>query len=124
VRKQRLTNGLLEVVAGDSPGLVAERLDYGAKLRRLIEQAPAQTRWSVAFLAVLACEYETAASLFLEIGALNFEADARLRAAEKLVGEGRRPEGNEQLEKALDFYRSVGATRYISEGEALLAAAS
>ncbi len=97
---------------------------HHGELRQLIEQAPAQTRWSSAFLAVLAREYETAADLFLEIGALNFEADARLRAAEKLVAEGRRSEANEQLEKALAFYRSVGATRYISESEALLAAAS
>ena len=103
---------------------VAERLGCSGELRQLIEQAPAQTRWSFAFLAVLAREYETAADLFLEIGALNFEADARLRAAEKLVAEGRRSEANEQLEKALAFYRSVGATRYINEGEALLAAAS
>ena len=103
---------------------VAERLHYGATLRRLIEQAPAQTRWSVAFLAVLDREFETAASLFLELGALNFEADARLRSAEKLVAEGRRSEAGEQLEKALAFYRSVGATRYIREGEELLAAAS
>ncbi|MDQ3380359.1 MAG: AAA family ATPase [Actinomycetota bacterium] len=103
---------------------VAERLHYGATLRRLIEQAPAQTRWSVAFLAVLDREFETAASLFLEIGALNFEADARLRAAEKLVAEGRRSEAGEQLEKALAFFRSVGATRYVSRSEELLAAAS
>ncbi|CAN5168254.1 hypothetical protein BH09ACT13_BH09ACT13_07180 [soil metagenome] len=103
---------------------VAERLGCSGELRQLIEQAPAQTRWSSVFLAVLAREYETAADLFLEIGALNFEADARLRAAEKLVAEGRRLEADEQLEKALAFYRSVGATRYISEGEALLAAAS
>ena len=102
---------------------VAERLGRSGELRRLIEQHLAKTRWTSAFLAVLVREYETAAELFLEIGALNFEADARLRAAEKLVAGGRRPEANEQLGKALAFYRSVGATRYISEAEALLAAA-
>jgi len=103
---------------------VAERLGCSGELRRLIEQHLAKTRWSSVFLAVLAREYETAADLFLEIGAVGFGADARLRAAEKLVAEGRRPEADEQLEKALAFYRSVGATRYISEGEALLATAS
>ena len=35
-----------------------------------------------------------------------------------------RPEPHEQLQQALAFDRSVGATRYIREGEALLAAAS
>ena len=46
----------------------------------------------------------------------------RLRAAELLVADGRRAEADVQLQKALAFYRSVGATRYIREGEALLAA--
>jgi tetratricopeptide (TPR) repeat protein len=103
---------------------VADRLGCSGELSRLIEQDLAQTRWTSVFLAVLAREYESAADLFVEMGAPGFEADARLRAAEKLVAEGRRPEANEQLEKALAFYRSVGATRYISEGEALLATAS
>ena len=38
------------------------------------------------------------------------------------VADGRRAEADVQLQKALAFYRSVGATRYIREGEALLAA--
>ena len=33
-------------------------------------------------------------------------------------------EGEEQLEKALAFYRSVGATFFIQRGEALLAQAA
>jgi hypothetical protein len=45
-----------------------------------------------------------------------------LRAAGKLVAAGRRVEADEQLGRALAFFRSVGATRYIREGEALLAA--
>jgi len=47
---------------------------------------------------------------------------ARLRAARALVDENRRAEADAQLHRALAFYRSVGATRYIREGEALLAA--
>jgi hypothetical protein len=46
---------------------------------------------------------------------------ARLRAAETLSADGRRAEAAVQLERALVFYRSVGATQYISEGEAVLA---
>ena len=49
------------------------------------------------------------------------EALARLRAAEQLVAEDRRAEADEQLQRSLAFWRSVGATRYIREGEALLA---
>ena len=48
--------------------------------------------------------------------------DSRLRAARALVDENRRAEADAQLHRALAFYRSVGATRYIREGEALLAA--
>jgi class 3 adenylate cyclase/tetratricopeptide (TPR) repeat protein len=103
---------------------VADRLDCDAELTRLLEQSRVRTKWGTAFLAVLAREDETAADLFLEMGARNFEADARLRAAEKLVAEDRRSEAGEQLQKALGFYRSVGATRYVAQAESLLAVAS
>jgi hypothetical protein len=39
-------------------------------------------------------------------------------------GAGRRSEADEQLAAALTFYRSVGATRYVRQGEALLAVTS
>ena len=58
------------------------------------------------------------------IGAAPQEALFRLWAAEQLVDEGRRAEADEQLRRALAFYRSVGATRYVREGEALLAASA
>jgi hypothetical protein len=47
---------------------------------------------------------------------------ARLRGAEALVAAGRRADADEQLQRALAFYRSVGATAYIREAEALFAA--
>jgi hypothetical protein len=52
------------------------------------------------------------------IGTRPDEAEAHLRAAEQLAAEGRRAEVDEQLQQALAFYRSVGATRYVSECEA------
>jgi hypothetical protein len=58
------------------------------------------------------------------MGVPTFEAFYRLRAAERLVGEGRRAEADEQLRPALAFYRSVRAARYVREGEALLAASA
>jgi hypothetical protein len=58
------------------------------------------------------------------MGARPEEAWARLHAAERFVREDRRHEGDEQLQQALAFYRSVGASRYVREGEALLATAS
>ena len=40
------------------------------------------------------------------------------------MAQGRRAEADEQLQQALAFYRSVGATRYVRECEALLAASA
>jgi len=71
----------------------------------------ARTRWLDAAVAVAAGEFTDAADIFAEIGSLPDEANARLRAG--LESEVRR---------ALEFYRSVRATRYIEEGEGLLAA--
>ena len=52
------------------------------------------------------------------------EAFVRLSAAEAIAAAGRRPEANVQLERALAFYRSVGATAYVREAEALFAASA
>ena len=59
-----------------------------------------------------------------EMGARPDEAFVRLRAAEALVEAGRRAEANVQVERALAFYRSVGATAYVREAEALFAASA
>jgi len=61
----------------------------------------------------LLCEPVAAADLLGEIGALPQEAFTRLRSGDPA-----------QVEKALAFYRSVGATRYIRVGETLLAASA
>jgi len=65
-----------------------------------------------------------AAEIFGGIGAVTEEAYTRLAAARMLVAEGRRSEADGQLQRALAFYRSVGATRYVREGESLLAASA
>jgi len=48
------------------------------------------------------------------------EAEARKRAAEELFQQGQADQAEEQLRRALTFYRSVAATRYIREAEELL----
>jgi hypothetical protein len=40
------------------------------------------------------------------------------------VRHGKRAEADRELRSALAFYRSVGATRFVREGEALLAASA
>jgi class 3 adenylate cyclase/tetratricopeptide (TPR) repeat protein len=69
-------------------------------------------------------EFVQAAAIFDSMGAAHSAALARLRAAEALVKAGRRAEADEQLGQALVFFRSVGATRYVRHGEALLAASA
>jgi hypothetical protein len=66
-------------------------------------------------------DFGAAAALFDRIGTRPEAARARLEAAKQLAAEGRRAEADEQLQRSLTFWRSVGATRYLREGEALLA---
>jgi hypothetical protein len=77
--------------------------------------------WRSLANAVLQAELLDAADLLGELGLRPDEAHTRLRAARELVGAGRRAEADEQLRRALAFHRTVGATRYVREGEALLA---
>jgi class 3 adenylate cyclase/tetratricopeptide (TPR) repeat protein len=79
--------------------------------------------WTRVAAAILREEFAVAADLCAEGGAVPPEAQARLWAAEQLVAEGRQTEAEEQLERALAFWRSVGATRYIAQAEALRAQA-
>jgi class 3 adenylate cyclase/tetratricopeptide (TPR) repeat protein len=100
--------------------LVADELGYAEELAELVDDV-AQTRWIAATRALLRNDYAEAADTLGEIGSVELEALARLRAAERLVADGRREEADEQLRRALSFWRSVRATRYVREAEALLA---
>ena len=103
--------------------LVADKLGNAEDVAGLLDDV-AQTRWIVATRALLRSDFAEAADILDEIGAVDLEALARLRAAERLVADGRRAEADEQLQRALAFWRSVRATRYIRKAEALLDEAS
>jgi predicted ATPase/class 3 adenylate cyclase len=77
--------------------------------------------WVDAGLAVVNERFSEAADRLRAIGDAASEADARLWAAEQHAAAGRRADASAELDLALAFYRSVGATRYIRQGEALLA---
>jgi class 3 adenylate cyclase len=96
-------------------------LGRGSELIAVAAEARQQTPWIAAATAFVSGDFQGAADIYREAGSLPDEAFARLRAAEALIAEGRRSEGDEELQRALAFYRSVGATAYIREGEALLA---
>jgi tetratricopeptide (TPR) repeat protein len=98
----------------------AVQLGLGSELGEALSEH-VQTRWTRAVQAYVAGDFVQAADILARAGARTDEAEARVRAAEALIGEGRLEEADEQLERALAFYRRVGAIRYIREGEALLA---
>jgi tetratricopeptide (TPR) repeat protein len=99
-------------------------LGRGRDLVTALEGARARTPWLHAAVAYAEGDFEAAAARFAEIGSRPSEAASRLRAAEKLVAAGRLAEADAQLRHALAFYRSVGAIRYVREGEQLLAASA
>jgi tetratricopeptide (TPR) repeat protein len=96
-------------------------LDRGDELRALLRPFR-ETRWLEAARLVAAGDPIGAAEVYAEMGARPHEAEARLAAAKAFAAEGRRAEADQQLVRALEFFRSVGAVRFIREGETLLAA--
>jgi class 3 adenylate cyclase/tetratricopeptide (TPR) repeat protein len=97
--------------------------DEAERVLAALEGAPSWP-WQEAARAIARGEIVAGADALEAAGVLSDAAYARLRAAESLVAEGTRAEADEQLRSALAFYRSVGATRFVRQGEALLAAAS
>ncbi len=95
-----------------------------ADVARLLAREKFELLWHRVAQAVVAGEFREAADLLTGMESAPQEAFYRLRAAEQLVAEGRRAEADQELQAALAFYRSVGATRYVREGEALLAASA
>jgi class 3 adenylate cyclase/tetratricopeptide (TPR) repeat protein len=99
-------------------------LDRRPDLLRILDGIPVASIWIDAARAIAGGEFPGAAELLGGIGDAPGEAYARLRAAEALIAAGRRAEAEEPLQKALVFYREVGATAYVRKGEALLAVAA
>jgi class 3 adenylate cyclase/tetratricopeptide (TPR) repeat protein len=97
-------------------------LDLGATatVREVMSQLP-PTPVRRAGMAVLDGDFRSAAVLYEQAGVLLFEAEARLRLAEQLIGDGRGGEGQAELEKALAVYRPIGAVLFIERGERLRA---
>jgi class 3 adenylate cyclase/tetratricopeptide (TPR) repeat protein len=103
---------------------VASVLGRADEVLEAVEHEPSDTPWLRAARAVAVGDFRGAAEIFAGIPSTAFEAFFRLRAAEQFVAEGRRAEADVQLQPALAFYRGVGATRYVREGVALLAASA
>jgi hypothetical protein len=103
-----------------SAGVVLGAEGRGEVLLRVAETAPSSP-WIEAGCAIARGDFAGAADILGRIGARPHEAFARLLEAERLVGSGRRADAGVELSRALTFYRSVGATRFIGEAEELVA---
>jgi len=101
--------------------LVFERLGRGDDLLR-VREVMNPGRWRDALDLHLAGDPGAAADLAEETGVLSGAAWWRLLAGRILAESGRHSEADVQLEKALAFFRTVGAPRYIRQTESLLSA--
>jgi class 3 adenylate cyclase/tetratricopeptide (TPR) repeat protein len=97
---------------------IAGQLGLRDKYREIAERAPAGP-WKELMLAGTSGDLRRAGDLYASFGAVSFEGLARLVGGELLIEEGRWDEGRAELEQALAFYRTVGATFFIERGEAL-----
>ncbi|MGZ6589439.1 MAG: BTAD domain-containing putative transcriptional regulator, partial [Solirubrobacteraceae bacterium] len=104
--------------------LIAADVGYLSKVRAALDALSRRRPPDIAAEAIIEGRFVEAADVLAEMGRMAAAARVRLRAAETLVAEGCHGEASEQLDKALAFYRSVSATRYIRQAEALVAASN
>jgi class 3 adenylate cyclase/tetratricopeptide (TPR) repeat protein len=92
---------------------VMSQLGRGQELIDLANSLPVRTRWVEAAVLYAQDELPAAAEVLVDMGARPAEAYVRLKAGDQA-----------NVGRALDFWRSVGAARYVAQGEALLAASA
>jgi tetratricopeptide (TPR) repeat protein len=103
------------LIPGDVLGI---RDEFG----QLVPLAP-EGPWKDVLLASTAGDMTRVADLYASFGMPGHEAFTRMFLGEDLIASGRQVDGAAQLERALAFYRSVGAAFLVTRGEALLARA-
>jgi predicted ATPase/class 3 adenylate cyclase len=94
------------------------------RLARAIEESPLTVPWLRVASSLIQRDFGAAVRMLEDMGAASVVAEARMWAAQWLVEEGQLAEASTQLQAALPFWHSVGARRYLEQGESLLAAAS
>jgi tetratricopeptide (TPR) repeat protein len=77
--------------------------------------------WLEGAMAIAIGNFGRSVEILAFLGAPLVEAYARLRAAEELARAGHHAEAGDCLAPALDFFRQVGATRYLAQAEQVLA---
>ena len=99
--------------------VVLDGLDRGSELWSLTNHTALSSQWLTAARSVAQGEFEEAADRYAEIGSRPDEAWARFLAAKKLRANGL--PADFQLRKAIDFFRSAGATAYLRTAQTLAA---
>jgi class 3 adenylate cyclase len=106
----------------DSLPLLASTMVAMGRAEELLDLLPGRdSAWVLAAAAIAEGDFRQAADVCGAMGALTEEARIRLQLAESLLEQRRRADADVELQRAMAFYSSVGATRYLREGEALLA---
>jgi class 3 adenylate cyclase/tetratricopeptide (TPR) repeat protein len=107
----------------DSLHVLAWTLSLLGRGRELIDVLPTvDVPWVWAAEAFASGDLRRAADICGEMGAASEEARDRLWLAQELIEQNRRADADVELQRAVAFYRSVAATRYIREAESMLAA--
>jgi class 3 adenylate cyclase/tetratricopeptide (TPR) repeat protein len=91
----------------------AQKLGRGEEVLAAAKDEQLETPWLFAARAIAAGDFVRAAEIFTEIGDVSLEAFYRLQTGVE-----------QEVRQALAFYRGVAATRYLREGETLLAASA
>jgi class 3 adenylate cyclase/tetratricopeptide (TPR) repeat protein len=101
--------------------VVLGALRRGDELIDVAANVKMATRWLEAAQAVARDEFGRAAVIYAKIGSRPDEAFARLREAERLLGDDREREAAAQLERARAFHGEVDADLYLREEGAMAA---
>jgi tetratricopeptide (TPR) repeat protein len=112
------------VTAGWPFAWAIARSRHADELASLAESRRLKTPWLEAFAHVCRGEYARAADAYGRIPSRPDEAHARHEAGKKLILDGRRGDGEVELQECLAFWREVGATAYADNVQSFLQRAS
>jgi class 3 adenylate cyclase/tetratricopeptide (TPR) repeat protein len=115
--------GYVELWALDA-WFVSRSCGSEARLQSAIDEFGVAIPWLEVVTSLIRRDFGAAVERLELMGAVSAAAEARLWAGECLVEQGRHADASANLERAIAFWRSIGAARYLQRSESLLAAAS
>jgi hypothetical protein len=101
--------------------LLLDELRMDEEMTRVLDSLPAWWPMTRAGGEIAARRFASAADILTCSRHPLWEALLRMRAAETLGHAGLSADAEDQLKRSLEFFRSVGATRYVRQGEELRA---